>query len=127
MKKRKKKQSHSLCKSLEGYKNGGMTMTTIKSSNLGYPRIGENREWKRALESYWNGNSSEAELIEKTDEIRLHNLKKQQEQGIDLIPVGDFSLYDHVLDTSATFGVVPDRYNYQGGKVDLSTYFAIAR
>lgn len=102
-------------------------MSTIKSSNLGYPRIGENREWKRALESFWNGNISEEELIEKTDDIRLNNLKKQKEQGIDLIPVGDFSLYDHVLDTSTTFGIVPERYNYAGGKVDVDTYFAIAR
>ncbi|MEI3611944.1 5-methyltetrahydropteroyltriglutamate--homocysteine S-methyltransferase [Pseudogracilibacillus sp. SO30301A] len=102
-------------------------MSKIKSSNLGYPRIGENREWKRALEAYWNGNISENELIEKTDEIRLNNLKKQKDEGIDLIPVGDFSLYDHVLDTSATFGIVPNRYNYSGGKVDTDTYFAIAR
>ena len=102
-------------------------MSNIKSSNLGYPRIGEHREWKRALESYWNGNSTEQELLEKTDEIRLNNLKKQKEQGVDLIPVGDFSLYDHVLDTSATFGIVPKRYNYSGGKVDTDTYFAIAR
>ncbi len=102
-------------------------MTNIKSSNLGYPRIGEKREWKRALEAFWNGNITQTELIEKTDDIRLNNLKKQQEQGIDLIPVGDFSLYDHVLDTSATFGIVPDRYEYDGGKVDINTYFAIAR
>src|SRR5699024_4023814 len=47
--------------------------------------------------------------------------------GVDLIPVGDFSLYDHVLDTSATFGIVPDRYQYAGGEVDIDTYFAIAR
>ena len=102
-------------------------MTKIKSSNLGYPRIGENREWKRALESYWNGNSSKEELIQKTDDIRLYNLKKQQDQGIDLIPVGDFSLYDHVLDTAASFGIVPGRYDYDGGVVDIDTYFAIAR
>src|SRR5699024_2400570 len=93
----------------------------------GYPRIGENREWKRALESYWNGESTQEQLIEKTDEIRLNNLKKQQAQGIDLIAVGDFSLYDHVLDTSATCGIVPDRYDYDGGQVDIDTYFAIAR
>src|SRR5699024_2691847 len=102
-------------------------MSQIKSSNLGYPRIGEQREWKRALESFWNGEITQSTLIEKTDAIRLHNLKKQQEQGIDLIPVGDFSLYDHVLDTSATFGIVPDRYEYNGGKVDVNTYVAIAR
>src|SRR5699024_4919183 len=80
-----------------------------------------------ALEAYWNGSITEAELIEKTDDIRLNNLKKQKEAGVDLIPVGDFSLYDHVLDASATFGIVPERYNYSGGKVDLDTYFAIAR
>lgn len=102
-------------------------MSKIKSSNLGYPRIGENREWKKALESYWNGDITEAELLEKTGEVRLHHLKKQKEIGIDLIPVGDFSLYDQVLDTSATFGVVPKRFHYTGGKVDLDTYFAIAR
>src|SRR5699024_829128 len=99
----------------------------VKSSNLGYPRIGENREWKRALESFWNGEITQTELIEKTDAIRLDNLQKQKDKGIDLIPVGDFSLYDHVLDTSATFGIVPDRYEYNGGKVDINTYFAIAR
>src|SRR5690625_39791 len=102
-------------------------MSTIKSSNLGYPRIGENREWKRALENYWNGNISEKELIEKTDVIRLQNLQKQKERGIDLIPVGDFSLYDHVLDTSVSFGIVPNRFDYAGGKADIDTYFAIAR
>lgn len=102
-------------------------MSQIKSSNLGYPRIGEHREWKRALESYWAGDITEAELIEKTDAIRLNNLAKQKAQGIDLIPVGDFSLYDHILDTSAQFGVVPERYNHKGGKIDLVTYYTIAR
>ncbi|MGG4181624.1 5-methyltetrahydropteroyltriglutamate--homocysteine S-methyltransferase [Virgibacillus pantothenticus] len=102
-------------------------MSKIKSSNIGYPRIGENREWKRTLENFWSGVISETELIEKTTEIRLRNLKKQQEKGIDLIPVNDFSLYDHVLDTAITFGIVPKRFNYIGGKVDRHTYFAIAR
>src|SRR5699024_1933898 len=102
-------------------------MTKIISSNIGYTRIGENREWKRSLENFWDGNISEGELIEQTTAIRLNNLKKQKELGIDLIPVGDFSFYDHVLDTSITFGVVPSRFTYNGGKVDLETYFAIAR
>ncbi|GGJ60082.1 5-methyltetrahydropteroyltriglutamate--homocysteine methyltransferase [Virgibacillus kapii] len=101
-------------------------MTAI-SSNLGYPRIGEKREWKRALEKFWKGEITEAQLISETDQIRLQSLKKQQDIGVDLIPVGDFSFYDHVLDTSVMFGIVPDRFNYQGGKVDLETYFAIAR
>ena len=62
-----------------------------------------------------------------TEALRLDSLQKQKEIGIDLIPVGDFSLYDHVLDTSIMFGVVPTRFEYTGGKVPLETYFAIAR
>lgn len=102
-------------------------MTKAISSNIGYPRIGEKREWKRALEIFWNGNSSEEELLAETTALRLEDLKKQQALGIDLIPVGDHSLYDHVLDTSVLFGVIPERFGYTGGKVDLATYFAIAR
>ncbi|MBM7570767.1 5-methyltetrahydropteroyltriglutamate--homocysteine S-methyltransferase [Aquibacillus albus] len=102
-------------------------MTKIISSNLGYPRIGEKREWKQALEQYWDHSISEKELLDKTKKLRLENLKKQQDLGIDLIPVGDFSLYDHVLDTSVMFGVIPNRFDYHGGKVSLDTYFAMAR
>jgi len=102
-------------------------LTKVISTNIGYPRIGGLREWKRALESFWSGAISEQELLQKTEELRLDNLKKQQEIGIDLIPVGDFSLYDHVLDTSTAFGIVPERFEYTGGKVPLDTYFAIAR
>lgn len=42
--------------------------------------------------------------------------KKQQDKGIDLIPVGDFSFYDQVLDTSVTFGIIPKRFQHDGGK-----------
>src|SRR5690625_2330713 len=102
-------------------------MTKVISSNIGYPRIGEKREWKRSLESIWSGEITEEELLSQTGKLRLENLKKQQDAGVELIPVGDHSLYDHVLDTATTFGVVPKRYDYEGGKVDLKTYFAIAR
>ena len=102
-------------------------MVKVQSSNNGYPRIGGKREWKRALESFWNGSISEKELLKITQELRLDSLRKQKEFGIDLIPVGDFSLYDHVLDNSIMFGVVPKRFAYAGGKVPLDTYFAIAR
>ena len=102
-------------------------LVNVQSSTIGYPRIGEKREWKRALESFWSGAITEKELLKKTEEIRLGNLRKQKEIGIDLIPVGDFSLYDHVLDTSVMFGIVPTRFEYTGGKVPLETYFAIAR
>ena len=102
-------------------------MVNVQSSTIGYPRIGGKREWKRALESFWNGKISEDELLAKTEALRLDSLRKQKEFGVNLIPVGDFSLYDHVLDTSIMFGVVPTRFAYQGGKVSLETYFAIAR
>lgn len=99
----------------------------MKSSNLGYPRIGQNREWKKALEAYWAGKLEEQEFHDKLKEIRLHNLQKQKEQGIDIIPVGDFTYYDHILDTAVMFGLVPTRFEYTGGKVSLSTYYDIAR
>ncbi|WP_303969467.1 5-methyltetrahydropteroyltriglutamate--homocysteine S-methyltransferase [Sporosarcina ureae] len=99
----------------------------VKSSITGYPVIGENREWKRALEAFWSNKISEDELLQTTKEIRLANLKKQQEAGVDLIAVGDFTLYDRVLDTSAMFGIIPSRYNWKGGQVSTSTYFSMAR
>ncbi|MBC1211441.1 5-methyltetrahydropteroyltriglutamate--homocysteine S-methyltransferase [Listeria booriae] len=102
-------------------------MANVQSSNLGYPRLGEKREWKKALENYWNNKISEEKLLSETKELRLHALKKQQDKGIDLIPVGDFSFYDHILDTSITFGIVPKRFAYDGGKVPIDTYFEIAR
>ena len=102
-------------------------MTQLLSSSLGYPRIGEKREWKKALEKFWSGDISEAELLKGTKEIRLEGLRKQQKKGIDLIPVGDFSLYDQVLDTAVMFGIVPKRFQNNGGKTSLETYFSIAR
>ncbi|KAB2328477.1 5-methyltetrahydropteroyltriglutamate--homocysteine S-methyltransferase [Cytobacillus depressus] len=102
-------------------------MSNVKSSNLGYPRIGENREWKKALEQYWAEQIEKDEFLKQMEEIRLQHLQKQIDQGIDLIPVGDFSLYDQVLDTAVMFGLVPKRFEYSGGKVSLETYFHIAR
>jgi 5-methyltetrahydropteroyltriglutamate--homocysteine methyltransferase len=102
-------------------------MTTVTSSNVGYPRIGEKREWKKALERFWNGTITEAELLTETKVLRLDGLRKQQEKGIDLIPVGDFSLYDHVLDTSIMFGLVPKRFLNNSSESTLETYFAMAR
>lgn len=99
----------------------------MKSSNLGYPRIGEKREWKKALESFWNGEIDEKIFLDTMQSIRLNHIKKQREIGIDLVPVGDFTLYDHMLDTAAMFGFIPERFDYQGGEVPLSVYFAMAR
>ncbi|MGP4039438.1 5-methyltetrahydropteroyltriglutamate--homocysteine S-methyltransferase [Gracilibacillus sp. D59] len=101
-------------------------MTTILSTNLGYPRIGEKREWKKAIEAFWQGDITEKSLKEQTKKLRLNNLQKQKEQGIDLIPVGDFSFYDHILDTAVSFNIIPERFNHHNPE-DLSSYFAIAR
>ncbi|XJZ27001.1 5-methyltetrahydropteroyltriglutamate--homocysteine S-methyltransferase [Bacillota bacterium Lsc_1132] len=102
-------------------------MKNVISSNLGYPRIGEHREWKKALEQFWAGKTEKEAFLKQMEEFRLEHLKKQQDQGIDLIPVGDWSMYDHVLDTAMMFGLVPERFEYAGGKVPTETYFDIAR
>lgn len=97
------------------------------SSSLGYPRIGANREWKKALEAFWSDKIEESELHAQLQDIRLNHLSNQRDKGIDLIPVNDFSYYDHVLDTAAMFGMIPDRFEYNGGPVPVSVYFAMAR
>src|SRR2546427_357001 len=99
----------------------------ILTHNLGFPRIGTKRELKRALESFWSSKTDEAQLLETAKAIRAENWRTQQAAGIDLIPSNDFSLYDHVLDTCALVGAVPERFHWSGGNVDLKTYFAMAR
>jgi 5-methyltetrahydropteroyltriglutamate--homocysteine methyltransferase len=97
---------------------------------LGYPRIGNHRELKRACEQYWSGKISLEELTEVGKEIRLSNWKMQQQIGIDLIPSNDFSYYDHVLDMSLTVGAIPRRYHEvfaQKSNCELDLYFAMAR
>ncbi len=102
-------------------------MSQLTSSIIGYPRIGENREWKKALESFWKGDVEEAEFLRTLEDIRLNNLQLQKDKGLSLIPVNDFTLYDQMLDTSTMFGIVPSRFAYEGGPVPVKTYYAIAR
>ncbi|QGQ46246.1 5-methyltetrahydropteroyltriglutamate--homocysteine S-methyltransferase [Metabacillus sediminilitoris] len=99
----------------------------IKNSNIGYPRIGENREWKRVLELFWSDQINEEQFNNEMVKIRLSHLEKQQEKGIDLIPIGDFSYYDQVLDTAVMFGLIPERFKNEVQNVTLKTYFEIAR
>lgn len=99
----------------------------VKTHNLGYPRIGEKRELKRATEAFWKGELSEAELADVGAEIRRINWRKQQDAGIDLIPVNDFSFYDQTLDMSCLLGNVPPRFQRDGGQTDFNTVFTIAR
>ena len=97
------------------------------ASNLGFPRIGRNRELKRAVEAYWAGRSEREELLETAARLRRQHWTLQRDLGIDYIPSNDFSLYDQVLDTAAMVGAVPARFGHEGGHVDLDTYFAMAR
>ena len=99
----------------------------LKTANLGFPRIGANRELKKAIESYWKKTSSATELQKVAAEIRAKNWQTQKDAGIAFIPSNDFSFYDQILDTQALFGAVPERFQFNGGNVDLDLYFAMAR
>jgi 5-methyltetrahydropteroyltriglutamate--homocysteine methyltransferase len=99
----------------------------VLTHTLGFPRVGVDRELKKGLEAYWKGELKEADLLALARELRHRHWQLQQQQGIDLIPVGDFSLYDHVLDTTVMLGAVPPRFNWSGTQVDLATYFRMAR
>ena len=99
----------------------------ILSSNLGYPRIGSNRELKWLLESFWKKEINEDYLFKKISEIKKSNWIKQKKSGINYIPSNDFSLYDHVLDMCLTLNVIPDRFNKLKKKNILDLYFAMAR
>ncbi|MES2439679.1 MAG: 5-methyltetrahydropteroyltriglutamate--homocysteine S-methyltransferase [Verrucomicrobiota bacterium] len=101
-------------------------MPSIRTHNLGYPRIGEHRELKKATELYWEGKLSREELEETGRKLRRQNWLKQQAAGIDLIPCNDFSFYDQVLDTTCLLGNVPPRFG-QHDIADLDTQFLIAR
>ncbi len=99
----------------------------VQSANLGFPRMGIKRELKKALESYWKSSITEEELQEAAKALRKRHWQLQQDAGIDIIPSNDFSLYDQVLDMTATLGAVPERYKHTKGQVSTETYFAMAR
>lgn len=99
----------------------------VQAVNLGFPRIGLGRELKWAVEGYWAGRHTAAQLYETARQLRMQHWQWQQQAGIDQIPSNDFSLYDHVLDTIAWVGAVPQRFGWHGPSVDLDTYFAMAR
>ena len=98
----------------------------MKTSVIGFPRIGRNRELKFASEKYFAGKISEAELLETGRMQREFNLKTQKGAGIDFISSNDFSFYDNVLDTAFLFNAIPQRYKDLGLST-IDTYFAAAR
>jgi 5-methyltetrahydropteroyltriglutamate--homocysteine methyltransferase len=97
------------------------------ASNLGFPRIGARRELKFALEKFWSGEIDEAALQETARALRARHWKLQLGSGISHVPSGDFSFYDHVLDTACMLGAIPEGYGWNGGPVSLATYFTLAR
>jgi len=100
--------------------------------NLGFPRIGAQRELKNAVEAYWKGELDEAGLRSIGKGLRTQNWKLQQEAGMQLIPVGDFSYYDQMLNMTTLLGAAPSRFGFtndklSGGALSLSQYFTLAR
>ncbi|UJR82702.1 5-methyltetrahydropteroyltriglutamate--homocysteine S-methyltransferase [Sandaracinus amylolyticus] len=97
----------------------------VHAACLGHPRIGADRELKRALESFWAGKSSREELEASAAALRRRHWSAMRDAGIDAIPSNDFSLYDHVLDTAIALGAIPARHR----AIDdpIARYFAMAR
>ena len=93
----------------------------------GYPRIGAKRELKFAVEAFWKGAKTEAELQSVAAEIRRLNWAAQKAAGADLLPVGDFSFYDHVLDLLCALGGIPKRFGFDAANLSLPEYFQLAR
>lgn len=93
-----------------------MTLTT---HNLGFPRIGADRELKKALEAYWRGDLERDQLEQAGRQLRRRHWLQQAQAGLDLIPTGDFAWYDQVLTLSATLGNVPVRH--RGGHQPAET------
>ncbi|MBN8886449.1 MAG: 5-methyltetrahydropteroyltriglutamate--homocysteine S-methyltransferase [Rudaea sp.] len=96
-------------------------------TNLGFPRIGRKRELKTALENYWKGAIDADALRETARELRQRHWQLQRDAGADVVPVNDFTLYDHVLDTAWLFGAVPQEYLELAQNDPLAGYFATAR
>ncbi|KAJ8130111.1 hypothetical protein O1611_g3520 [Lasiodiplodia mahajangana] len=98
----------------------------VQSAVLGFPRMGVNRDLKKATEAYWAGNLSQADLLAEAKRLRLTHWKIQKDAGVDVIPSNDFALYDQVLTHIQDFGAVPERYSSAGlDRVD--EYFAMGR
>ncbi|WP_024301542.1 5-methyltetrahydropteroyltriglutamate--homocysteine S-methyltransferase [Pseudogulbenkiania sp. MAI-1] len=100
-------------------------MTTIHL--LGFPRIGARRELKQLQESYWKQDIDEAALLKGARELRQRHWLLQKGAGVELAPVGDFSLYDHVLDAQVLVGALPARFGFDAATLSTAQYFALAR
>ncbi|MEE1747690.1 5-methyltetrahydropteroyltriglutamate--homocysteine S-methyltransferase [Streptomyces sp. NPDC006641] len=98
-----------------------------RATVYGYPRQGPNRELKKAIEGYWKGRVTADALRETAAELRRSNWRRLADAGVHEVPTGDFSYYDHVLDTSVMVGAVPPRHREAVTADALDGYFAMAR
>ncbi|MCX4775988.1 5-methyltetrahydropteroyltriglutamate--homocysteine S-methyltransferase [Streptomyces sp. NBC_01264] len=103
------------------------TAAAARATVYGYPRQGRNRELKKAVEGYWKGRVTADALRETATELRRANWQQLAEAGVHEVPTGDFSYYDHVLDTSVMVGAVPERHREAVAADPLDGYFAMAR
>ncbi|WEK55193.1 MAG: 5-methyltetrahydropteroyltriglutamate--homocysteine S-methyltransferase [Candidatus Cohnella colombiensis] len=102
-------------------------MSIVSTAALGYPRIGENREWKKLLEAYWSGKKDQSSFQTEMRDLRIRRLSRIQQSGVNFVPSGDFTLYDSMLDHIAAFSLVPERFKDLGTPDSLAVYFAMAR
>ncbi|MFD4599996.1 5-methyltetrahydropteroyltriglutamate--homocysteine S-methyltransferase [Streptomyces sp. NPDC058464] len=98
-----------------------------RATVYGYPRQGPARELKKAIESYWQGRVTAGALRATAAELRRSTWRQLAEAGLHEVPTGDFSYYDHVLDTTVMVGAVPERHRAAVEADALDGYFAMAR
>ncbi|BCL76303.1 5-methyltetrahydropteroyltriglutamate--homocysteine methyltransferase [Jeongeupia sp. HS-3] len=94
---------------------------------LGFPRIGAQRELKFAVEAFWRGEASEAELSAVGSTLRRRHWAWQKEAGLDVVAVGDFAWYDQMLNTAALLGALPGRFGFDAKALSLKQYFELGR
>ncbi|KAJ2884751.1 methionine-synthesizing 5- methyltetrahydropteroyltriglutamate--homocysteine methyltransferase [Coemansia aciculifera] len=99
---------------------------SIKSTILGFPRMGSDRQLKKLVEGFWSGKVTEQELAEGSKQLRADHWALQASYGLTEVPVGDFSYYDHVLDAAFAAGIIPERYQ-QVDNAGTQAYFAMGR
>lgn len=102
-------------------------MNTTTTHILGFPRMGEHRELKFALEKYWRGETDAAALESVASGLRERHWQLQRDAGLDLVTVGDFAFYDHVLNHIELLGCEPARFGFTGQESDLARHFTMAR
>ncbi|KAJ2375656.1 methionine-synthesizing 5- methyltetrahydropteroyltriglutamate--homocysteine methyltransferase [Coemansia sp. RSA 2611] len=99
---------------------------SIKSTILGFPRMGSDRQLKKLVEGFWSGKVTEQELADGSKQLRADHWALQASYGLTELPVGDFSYYDHVLDAAFAAGIIPERYQ-QVDNSGTQAYFAMGR